>query len=177
MTDIDVAHSNATEVTMWFDPVCPFAWNTARWLTAAAEEAGFDIDWQLMNLAVLNEGREQPPGHQVRVGRLMASIRRELGSAGLGAAYFASGDLYFDQSAAVDDKVVDHVLNTVSARGTTDAALADSALDELVRQSHYARREALGETGGSPILRVDAQHVLWPGSDLAPAAGRVVDTV
>ncbi len=168
MTDVDVAHPSATEVTMWFDPVCPFAWNTARWLTAAGEDAGFDIDWQLMSLAVLNEGRELPPEQQARmndskrVGRLMASIRRELGSAGLGAAYFAFGELYFDQSAAVDDKVVDHVLNTVSARDTTDAALSDTALDELVRRSHHAGQEALGEAGGSPILRVDGNTFFGP---------------
>ena len=42
------------DVTLWLDPVCPFSWNTARWLRSVAQTAGFDVDWQLMSLAVLN---------------------------------------------------------------------------------------------------------------------------
>ena len=72
-------------VTMWFDPVCPFSWNTARWLVKAGEAMDFDVDWQLANLAILNEGRELPPQQQarmadsLRIGRLMAAIRRDTG--------------------------------------------------------------------------------------------------
>lgn len=160
---------------MWFDPVCPFSWNTARWLTDAADKTGFEIDWELMSLAVLNEGRELPPpqrarmGDSRRVGRLMAGIRREMGAPGLGAAYLAFGELYFDQSAVVDDALVDHVLATVAARDTSGAALSDASLDEFVRQSHEAGQEALGETGGSPILRIDGRTFFGPVLTALPA--------
>ncbi|GLB98035.1 hypothetical protein SRL2020226_48110 [Mycobacterium kiyosense] len=76
-------HSDIPAVTMWFDAVCPYTWNTARWLNGAGIELGFVIDWQLANLAILNEGREVPPPQQTRmadsacVGRLMAAIQRE----------------------------------------------------------------------------------------------------
>jgi len=85
-------------------PGVPFSWNTARWLRSVAEAAGVDVDWQLMSLAVLNEGRELPPAQQARmrdsqqVGRLMAAIAREQGAAGWTAAYFAFGERYFDRS-------------------------------------------------------------------------------
>ncbi|MGA8124133.1 MAG: hypothetical protein WB967_07895, partial [Mycobacterium sp.] len=78
---------------LWLDPVCPFSWNTARWLTAAADKAGFDIEWRLMSLAILNEGRELPPPQRARmedsrqVGRLMAALHDELGAGLMGRAY------------------------------------------------------------------------------------------
>ncbi|WP_343601150.1 hypothetical protein [Mycobacterium sp.] len=160
--------AKAIDVTMWFDPVCPFSWNTAQWLNAAAGELRFDVDWRLMNLAVLNQGRELPPAQQARmhdsrhIGRLMAGIHREHGSAGLGAAYFAFGKRYFDRGAGVDDQLVEHVLAAVAAPGTWFAALGDAALDELVRSSHQAGQDALGETGGSPIVRIAGNTFFGP---------------
>jgi hypothetical protein len=160
--------SSTAELTIWFDPVCPLSWNTARWLNAAAGKLSFDIDWQLMNLAILNEGRELPPAQQARmndsrrVGRLMASIHREKGPQGLGDAYFAFGERYFDHAASVDDQLVEHVLTTVAARGMSVAVLTDASLDELVQSSHQAGQDALGETGGSPILRIGGNTLFGP---------------
>ncbi|OBG96410.1 hypothetical protein A5697_21825 [Mycobacterium sp. E3251] len=157
-----------TRVTLWLDPVCPFSWNTARWLRAVAEKTGIAVDWQLMNLAVLNEGRELPPPQQARmrdsqhVGRLMAAIAREKGAPGWADAYFAFGERYFDRSEPLDDDLVAHVLATVGARDTTAAAIGDESLDGLVRQAHRAGQDALGETGGSPILRIDGHAFFGP---------------
>jgi hypothetical protein len=67
--------NGTTAVTMWLDPVCPFSWNTARWLDEVAGNAEFEIDWQLMSLAILNEGRELPPPH----GRGCANHNRSVG--------------------------------------------------------------------------------------------------
>jgi 2-hydroxychromene-2-carboxylate isomerase len=170
--------SDQTEpkVTLWLDPVCPFSWNTARWLRTAAETTGFAIDWQLMSLAVLNEGRELPPAQQARmrdsqqVGRLMAAIAREHGTAGWEAAYFAFGERYFDRSEPVDANLVAHVLMTVGARGATAAAISDASLDEFIRHQHQAGQDALGETGGSPILRIGGHAFFGPVLTALPSA-------
>ena len=175
---MSAAQSNQTgaNVTLWLDPVCPFSWNTARWLGAVAEKTGLTIDWQLMSLAVLNEGRELPPPQQARmrdsqqVGRLMAAIDREQGTAGLSAAYLAFGERYFDRSQPADDSLVAHVLTTVGARNTTAAAISDTSLDELVRHWHQAGQDALGETAGSPILRIDGHTFFGPVLTALPAA-------
>jgi hypothetical protein len=169
------SHSHTTEVTMWLDPVCPYSWNTARWLRAAATTLGFEVEWRLLNLAILNEGRELPPPQQARmndsrrVGRLMAGIGREKGSAGLGAAYFAFGERYFEQSAAVDVDLADDVLAAVGGGEMSRKALADTSLDELVRQSHEAGQNALGEPGGSPMLSVDGRTFFGPVLTALPA--------
>jgi 2-hydroxychromene-2-carboxylate isomerase len=165
-----------SKVTLWLDPVCPFSWNTARWLRSVAEAAGVDVDWQLMSLAVLNEGRELPPAQQARmrdsqeVGRLMAAIAREQGAAGWTAAYFAFGERYFDRSEPLDDGLVAHVLTTAGVRDTTAAVIADASVDELVRRAHQAGQDALGETGGSPILRIDGHAFFGPVLTALPDA-------
>lgn len=113
-------------ITLWLDPVCPFSWNTARWLASATD--AFDL--RLMSLAVLNEGRELPPPQRARmndsrrIGRLMAALADELGPQALRDAYFAFADQYFDQSTEVSDTLADHVLHAVGAARTTAAALA-----------------------------------------------------
>ena len=164
-----------SKVTLWLDPVCPFSWNTARWLDAVAEKTGSAIDWQLMSLAVLNEGRELPPAQQARmrdslkVGRLMAAIAREQGTAGWTAAYFAFGERYFDRSEPLNDSLVAHVLTTAGV-GATAVAMSNTSLDEFVREQHQAGQDALGETGGSPILRIDGHTFFGPVLTALPDA-------
>jgi hypothetical protein len=141
-----------------------------------AENAGLAVDWRLMSLAVLNEGRELPQAQQARmrdsqqIGRLMTAIAREQGTAGWVAAYFAFGERYFDRSEALDANLVAHVLMTVGARGALAAAVSDASVDELVRQQHQAGQEALGETGGSPILRIGEHAFFGPVLTAPPEA-------
>lgn len=178
--------STAPKVTLWLDPVCPFSWNTARWLRTVAERTGLTIEWQLMSLAVLNEGRELSPPQQARmrdsqqIGRLMAAVAREHGVAGLAAAYFAFGERYFDRSEPVDANLVAQVLMAAGARGATAAAVSDESLDESIRQQHQAGQDALGETGGSPILRIGEHTFFGPVLTALPdaqAATAVFDAV
>lgn len=164
-----------TAVTLWLDPVCPFTWNTARWLRAAAEAGGPAIEWRLLNLAVLNEGRELPAPQQARmvdsrkVGRLMAAIMREVGDQALAAAYFAFGTSYFDQSVPVDAHLVGKVAAAVGASGITSSVLEDASLDSVVAQSHQAGQDAYGATGGSPLLTINGHTFFGPVFTEVPA--------
>jgi predicted DsbA family dithiol-disulfide isomerase len=180
MTDMQSMDRRLEAVTLWLDPVCPFSWNTARWLRAAAEKAGFEIDLRMMNLAVLNEGRQLPSSQQARmndsrkVGRLMAALREELGAGALVTAYFTFGQHYFDRSAAVDDQLVGQVVQAVGAHRTTAAALADAALDVAVRQSHEASQNALGDIGGSPLITMGGRTVFGPVFSSVPDPDRTL---
>ena len=180
MTDIQPSDLAQSAVTLWLDPVCPFSWNTARWLTAAADKAGLDIDWRLMSLAILNEGRDLPPPQQARmhdsrkVGRLMVALRGQLGADAMAKAYFAFGHRYFDESAALDDELVEHVAAAVGARHVTAAALSDASLDAAVLESHRAGQQALGETGGSPLITIDGHTAFGPVFTSVPAPGETL---
>ena len=171
------AQADTFDVRVWLDPVCPFSWNTARWLNTLADQSGLSIDWQLMNLAVLNEGRELPPAQQARmddsrqVGRLMAGVHRELGQQGLRTAYFSFGELYFDESMPVDAYLVDRVLAAVAPHGVSHESLSDSSLDALVRSSHESGQQALGDVGGSPLLQINGRTFFGPVLTALPEHG------
>lgn len=176
MTDLQPSNSTSSTLIIWLDPVCPFSWNTARWLSSAAASAGLTIDWRLMSLAVLNEGRDLPEPQQAKmhdsrqVGRLMVALRDELGDDAIAKAYFAFGRRYFDESAAVDNDLVDHVVAAAEAKTVTAAALSDTSLDAAVKTSHQASQEALGEPSGSPLITIDGHTVFGPVLTAVPAS-------
>ncbi len=186
MTGDRSADAEPADVVVWLDPVCPFSWNTARWLHDAAGKAGFDLELRLMSLAVLNEGRDLPPTQQARiqdsrrVGRLMAAVSRDGGPDALLDAYFAFGQQYFDHSAAVDEDLVAHVSRAAAADTITAAVLDDSALDAVVRESHEASQRAHGDVAGSPLLSIGERTMFGPVFSAPPEPAqtlRVFDAV
>lgn len=172
-----MAHLSRTEgvdssLTIWFDPVCPFTWNTARWLQSVAVDGGLAIDWQLMSLAVLNEGQEQTPQQQDhmhdsrQIGRLLAAIDHQHGTEKMVAAYFAFGQRYFDGGQSIDDALIREVCAVAGSGDMADAVPSDQTYDDpyddAVRRSHQAGQDTLGETGGSPIVRINDRTFFGP---------------
>lgn len=166
MVDVLDRDSAVASLTIWFDPVCPYTWNTARWLKSVGDDRGVPIEWRLMSLAVLNERQEQTPQQQQhmrdsrQIGRLMAAIADKHGN--MVTAYFAFGERYFDGSDDITDSLVRDVCAAAGCRDIADAVMSDQAYDDAVRRSHEAGQEALGETGGSPIVRINDRAFFGP---------------
>lgn len=176
MTSKSADNQGSHTTTLWLDPVCPFSWNTARWLASVADVSGFTVELRMMSLAVLNEGRDLPAPQQARmidsrrIGRLMTVLQNELGSEALWPAYFAFAEKYFEQSVQVGDELVEHVVHAVGAQGITATALDDASMDGAVATSHHASQAALGDTAGSPLLTINGRTVFGPVLTTAPDA-------
>ncbi|MBJ7383626.1 MAG: hypothetical protein JHC55_03940 [Mycolicibacterium sp.] len=155
----------------YFDPVCPFAWLTSKWVRMVAAQRDFEVDWRFISLRLLNANVDYashfPPeyeaGHTagLHLLRVAARVRAEHGREAVGPFYDAVGTRIFDTSRAVDplsaaDQGARHVvaplLEAAGLPGDVADALDDPAWDDEIRAE---TEEALALTGrdvGTPIL-------------------------
>ncbi|HKT03039.1 MAG TPA: DsbA family protein [Rugosimonospora sp.] len=146
------------DVTLWFDPTCPFTWRTSRWLTGVTTTRGQTIEWRLMSLAILNEGREIPEQYRAAVARSVRG-QRLLQAAGERHGQDALARLYTEIGTRVhwDGRPMENdvLAEALAAAGLPDDLLAaadDASLDKAVRESHEAGQARVGTESGSPIL-------------------------
>lgn len=168
----DVASQQAPQrVRMWFDPTCPWAWMTSRWLGEAADARGFEVDWQVMSLAVLNEGRDLPEEYaarmprSMRMTRLVTAARASAGDAAVKTLYDALGERIHHQKRRDDDALIAEAL----AEAGLDASLAEEtdAHDATLRATHQAAIDLVGDDVGTPVIAVD--EVAFFGPVVSPA--------
>ncbi|MDQ1536077.1 MAG: hypothetical protein QOE58_470, partial [Actinomycetota bacterium] len=62
-------------VEMWFDPICPWAWMTSRWLMDVEKVRDVEVTWSVMSLAVLNDGRELAADYRSMMDRAWGPVR------------------------------------------------------------------------------------------------------
>jgi hypothetical protein len=159
------------DLHFYFDPVCPFAWMTSKWVRMVAAQRDYAVDWRFISLRILNVHIDYsshfPPeyeaGHTagLRLLRVAALTRAEHGRAAVGSLYEAIGTRIFDTSRAVDplsasDQGARHVLEPLLASVglPTDLAeaLDDETRDELIRAETEEALVATGRDVGTPIL-------------------------
>src|SRR5665647_3158919 len=62
-------------VEMWFDPICPWAWVTSRWLMEVEKVRDVEVTWSVMSLSVLNDGRVLSPDYRSKLDRAWGPVR------------------------------------------------------------------------------------------------------
>jgi 2-hydroxychromene-2-carboxylate isomerase len=150
-----------TTVHFWFDYACPFTWATSRWLRRAAAANHADIEWHLMSLAVLNEGKSLPEKYREamarswRPARVLAAARESAGPAAVGDLYAAIGEHLHENKRLADDDVLRLALKEARLPASLLAAADDLTYNGAVRASHAAGQRRVGMDSGSPISAVD----------------------
>ncbi|MFD8418285.1 disulfide bond formation protein DsbA [Streptomyces sp. NPDC059466] len=151
-----------TPVDFWFDPVCPWTWLTSRWLLEVGEVRPVTVNWHVMSLAVLNEGRLDglPEHHRVLMGQAWAPVRvliaaaRAHGPAVLEPLYTALGTRFHPRGEPRTRPTIEAALRDVGLPTSLADAGETDAFDPELRASH---REGIGLVGsdvGSPVIAV-----------------------
>ena len=157
-----------TSIDLYVDPVCPFAWVTSRWLLDAATATGRSVKLRQMSLAVLNDGRDVALAQRAklewsrRVGRVFAAATDEGGPGAFGDLYQAWGAVVHNGAGDMADSLVKEALAATRFSPELVDALDDPAWDDSVRAAHQRSQDALGGSGGSPIIAVDGRGFFGP---------------
>lgn len=155
-------------VDFWFDPLCPFAWITSRWILEVAPDRDLDIHWHVMSLAYLNKDKDisedyrkllEPAWGPVRV--LIAAAHKH-GDEVLLPMYEAFGERIHHQKRPIDRDLIVDVLAACSLEPDLVEAMDDTSLDAAVAASHHEGMDAVGDDVGTPTIHVNGTAFFGP---------------
>lgn len=176
----------AETVDFWFDPLCPWAWITSRWMLQVELVREVRVDWHLMSLAHLNAGRSLDAGYLERIEkgwgplRVIAAARAEHGQPIVLPLYSAMGAHRHVRSVEDFDEVIEFALADVGLPAALADASTSTEFDDEIIAEHTRAIDLVGDDVGTPVVAVGDVALFGPVVTPAPkgeAAGRLWDGV
>ncbi len=172
------------EAEFWFDPVCPFAWITSRWMDEVTQVRDVTVRWRVMSLSVLNECRDLPPDYQSLLDAAWAPVRviiaaQELhGSEYVKPLYDAMGTRIHNGGEKDLPEVIRTSLAEVGLPAELDRFGSNTEYDAHLRASHAEGISRVGDEVGTPVVAFNGTAFFGPVLTSIPrgeAAGRMFD--
>ncbi|MFJ8665309.1 DsbA family protein [Streptomyces sp. NPDC093600] len=181
-----------TTADFWFDPLCPWAWMTSRWMLEVEKVRPVDVRWKVMSLAVLNENRldEVPPQYREMLEtqawgpvRVVIAAQQLHGDEVVGKLYTALGTRFHNNGEGPTREAIAAALSEVGLPADLVEYADKDTYDTELRTSHKEGIDKVGQDVGTPVISVpgaDGEEVAFFGPVVTPtprgeAAARLWD--
>ncbi|MFF3398142.1 DsbA family protein [Streptomyces sp. NPDC002659] len=169
-----------TPVDFWFDPLCPWAWMTSRWMLEVEKVRDVEVRWHVMSLAVLNEPKldELPENYREAMKeawgpvRVVIAAQQKHGDEVLGDLYTALGTRFHNRGEGATREAIAGALEEVGLPGELIEYADSDAYDTELRASHKEGIDKVGQDVGTPVIAVpgsDGEQLAFFGPVVTPA--------
>jgi hypothetical protein len=175
-----------TTADFWFDPLCPWAWITSRWMLEVEKVRDVTVKWHVMSLGILNSrpdlSAEDAENLEQAMGPVRVCIAAEQahGADVLLPLYTAIGNRFHLEKLPKDRATIEAALTEAGLPTDLAAAMDDPSYDEALARSHHAGMDPVGMDVGTPTIHVNGAAIFGPVVTPAPrgeVAGQLWDGV
>lgn len=168
----------------WFDPACPFAWITSRWMLEVQQARDLEVTWHIMSLAHLNRDRDISDDYRQFLStawqpvRVLMAAEQKYGKEALLPLYTAMGTRIHVAKQQRDRAMIEAALEEAGLDTTLADAMDDASYDEAIVASHERGMSQVGTEVGTPTIAFNGRAFFGPVISKAPRgedAGRLWD--
>ena len=158
-----------TQLDFWFDPLCPWAWITSRWVLEVEKVRPVQARWHVMSLSVLNEGKDDMSDRYKELMkqawspvRVCIAAEEKFGADVLLPLYTAIGTKFHIEKADRTRAAIEAALAEAGLPAELADAMDDDSYDQAVRASHKDGMDRVGYEVGTPVISFNGSSFFGP---------------